>query len=282
MIAKPKKFLCLAIVLLVVCIPLVAWFVCTGEVYADSPPGFGKGNPSEQAEEAIDVHKPITPGGQYKRLVLIHYAKPPKPDKPDKPGKPEPEEPEEPDNDAYVLLGLQWADLPVSYVIDPDYAPDGSVGEIEAAYEAWDYATTSTELFDDNVIVDPSVAPSVNSPDGVNTVSWRRVVPPNVIAVTLIWYNPDTDEMIDCDVVMNTKHDWGIDPDGEEEEFGLKRAFDVRNIVTHEAGHVVGLGDLYDDIYRELTMYGYSSEGETKKISLQNGDILGCQYLYEN
>jgi len=205
---------------------------------------------------------------------LVHYGredKPPKPPKPDKPGKPEPEEPEEPDNDAYELLGLEWV-VPeggVPYEIDPDYAPEDSAGEIIAAFEAWD-TVTSTELFGNDVFVDSSVAPSVNSPDFVNTVSWRRVVPPRTIAVTFIWYNTSF-EIVDCDVVMNTKHDWGI---------GIEDAFDVRNIVTHEAGHVVGLADMYDDIYRELTMYGYSSEGETQKISLENGDRWGCQDLY--
>jgi len=205
---------------------------------------------------------------------LVHYAKPPWAGKPDKEEEPK-------DYDTYALLGLRWSGTPVDYEIDPDHAPDGSVGEIEAAFEAWD-AVTSTELFDDDVIVDSSTGPSVNSPDGVNTVSWRRVVPPSVIAVTFIWYDPETEPygtIVDCDVVMNTKHDWGIDPDGEGPE-RLKRAFDVRNIVTHEAGHVVGLDDLYDDIYSELTMYGYSSKGETKKISLENGDVLGCQELY--
>ena len=270
-----KKLLCLAVVVVVVStICLSAYLASAGPPGPfDKPPGFEKGNQSEKAEEAIEIHKPITPGGHYERLVLVHYGKPPWA------GKPK-EEPEEPDNDAYELLGLEWV-VPeggVPYEIDPDHAPDGSVGEIEDAFEAWDDAT-SIELFANGPYVDSSVAPSVNSPDGVNTVSWRRVVPPRVIAVTFIWYDPETSEMVDCDVVMNTKHDWGIDPDGEGPE-RLKRAFDVRNIVTHEAGHVVGLADLYDDIYRELTMYGYSSKGETQKISLENGDILGCQELY--
>lgn len=273
-----KKLFCLATVLLVVCIPLVARLVYAGGPPGPfkEPPGFENGNQSEKAEEAIDIHKPITPGGHYERLVLVHYGRRDKPPKPDKPGKPEPEEPEEPDNDAYELLGLKWVvpEYGVPYEIDPDHAPPDSVGEIMDAFEAWDDAT-STELFYGDVVVDSSVAPSVNSPDGVNTVSWRRVVPPSVIAVTFIWYDPETEPygmIVDCDVVMNTKHDWGI---------GIEGAFDVRNIVTHEAGHVVGLADMYDDIYRELTMYGYSSEGETQKISLENGDRLGCQYLYD-
>jgi hypothetical protein len=105
------------------------------------------------------------------------------------------------------------------------------------------------------------------------------VVPPRVIAVTFIWYDPNSYEIVDWDMVMNTMQKWGIDPDGEGPQ-SLKRAFDVRNIVTHEAGHVVGLDDLYEDIYSELTMYGYSSKGETKKISLENVDIAGCQDRY--
>ncbi|MFB0524760.1 MAG: matrixin family metalloprotease [Phycisphaerae bacterium] len=275
-----RKWLCLAIVLLFVCIMLVVSLVRTGEVYAggppgpfQEPPGFDNGNQSEQAEEAIDVHKPITPGGYYARLVLIHYAKPPWAGKPDK-------EEQEKDYDTYALLGLSWpADvLPVDYFIDPDHAPGGSVDEVEAAFEVWDDAT-SAELFDAPG-VDTTANPSVDEPDYVNTVSWRKVVPPRVIAVTFIWYDPETYEIVDCDVVMNTRKDWGIDTDGEGEGFVLEDAFDVRNIVTHEAGHVVGLDDLYDDIYSELTMYGYSSEGETKKISLENGDRLGCQAIY--
>ena len=248
-----------------------------GTVAAAGPPGpFEEGNQSEQAEAAIDAHKPITPGGQFVRLALVHYARPPWAGKPDKEG--EPEEPK--DYDTFALLGVEWV-VPVGgipYVIDPDYAPTGSIVEIELAYEAWDDAT-SVELFAEPT-VDSEVSPSTDSPDFINTVSWRRIVPPRVIAVCFIWYNPDTMEIVDCDVIMNTKHDWGIDPDGEGEDYILEDAFDVCNIVTHEAGHVVGLGDLYDKTYSELTMYGYSEEGETKKISLENGDKLGCQYLY--
>jgi len=269
-----RKLFCSAIVLLVVCIPLVARFVYAGGPPGpfDDPPGFENGNQSEKAEEAIDIHKPITPGGYYERLVLVHHAKGGIPGPPDKEEKPK-------DYDTFALLGLSWpADvLPVEYFIDPDHAPGGSVGEIEDAFEAWD-TVTSTVLFDAPV-VDSYVGPSVDVPDYMNTVSWRMVVPPRVVAVTFIWYDPKTFEMVDCDVVMNTKQDWGIDPDGEGPE-RLKGAFDVRNIVTHEAGHVVGLDDLYDEIYSELTMYGYSSKGETKKISLENGDVLGCQALY--
>lgn len=55
---------------------------------------------------------------------------------------------------------------------------------------------------------------------------------------------------------------------------------DVRNIATHEVGHTLVLEDLYQDRYVQMTMYGYSTEGEVKKISLEAGDIAGVQALY--
>jgi len=78
----------------------------------------------------------------------------------------------------------------------------------------------------------------------------------------------------EVDIVFNTFHKWGINPSKRD------RAFDIQNIATHEFGHPVGLDDLYDEIYSELTMYGYSSKGETKKRSLEEGDILGAQARY--
>ena len=83
---------------------------------------------------------------------------------------------------------------------------------------------------------------------------------------------------LDFDMIMNSLHKWGIDPDDEGSL--TIREYDVQNIVTHEVGHVVGLADLYDETNSELTMYGYGRKGETKKISLEIGDILGCQELY--
>ncbi|MBA7689098.1 hypothetical protein ES703_97593 [subsurface metagenome] len=55
---------------------------------------------------------------------------------------------------------------------------------------------------------------------------------------------------------------------------------DFGNIATHELGHAVGLDDLYTSKCSEMTMYGYASYGETKKRTLEAGDITGVQKLY--
>ena len=84
--------------------------------------------------------------------------------------------------------------------------------------------------------------------------------------------------MIEFDIVFNTYYSWGIDPDGEG---GVTiNEFDIQNVGTHEAGHTLVLEDLYVWKHSELTMYGYTTEGETKKRSLGLGDMLGVQKLY--
>jgi hypothetical protein len=212
--------------------------------------------------------KPITPP-QLKEITIIHYAKP------DRPGKPQPSPV---DNTAYELLGVFLPDT-ATYYVNPSGAPVGALAEIQSAFETWD-TVTGTELF--NLALQTTV--SGFSYDGQNTVSWAGIVPTSIIAMTSIWYwddgNPATlDAIAEFDIVFNALLKWGIDPD-DEGPLKLKKAYDVHNIATHEVGHVVGLADLYEDQYRELTMYGYGSKSETIKISLEQGDIVGTRYLY--
>ncbi|MEM3728659.1 MAG: hypothetical protein QXF75_05620 [Candidatus Bathyarchaeia archaeon] len=94
--------------------------------------------------------------------------------------------------------------------------------------------------------------------DGYNVVAWGLCSNPNVIAVTYIWYSGD--KMMETDTRMNTLFKWSLS--GEVDEMN------VQNIMTHEFGHWCGLADLYDDVDYWLTMYGYSSYGETYKQTL--------------
>ena len=55
---------------------------------------------------------------------------------------------------------------------------------------------------------------------------------------------------------------------------------DFENIATHELGHSVGLADLYESKCSEMTMYGYADYGETKKQTLEDGDIKGIKEIY--
>ena len=207
-----------------------------------------------------------------KQIIFVHPVAPDKPGKPDKPpGKP-PKEPEEPkDNTYYEFWGGYLANT-LAYHINPNVGlvtAGDPVAAVNSAVEAWD-VVTATNVFD----YAGTTEKNWYELDEQNTISWVKFIPRDYIAVAVMWYDPATMIIYEVDIVFNTFHNWGIDPSKRD------RAFDIQNIATHEFGHPVGLDDLYDEIYSELTMYGYSSKGETKKCSLEDGDKAGAQELY--
>jgi len=183
--------------------------------------------------------------------------------------------------DVFSYDGLHWWDGPrtsgvpatgVKYYVNTASA---AVKEaVKASFETWD-AQVTVELFDDNVEQISKAAG--NRYDGKNVVSWGALRP-GIVAVTYIWYYSDSLEIVEFGIVFNKLYAWGIDPDGEGGT--TINAFDIQNVATHEAGHTLSLNDLYMQEASELTMYGYTSLGETKKRSLGLGDINGVQYIY--
>ena len=114
------------------------------------------------------------------------------------------------------------------------------------------------------------------SPDNKNEVMFADVKYEDAIAITIVWGyfsgNPAWRELVEWDMIFDdVDFDWSInEPD----------KMDFENIATHELGHAVGLDDLYKSECSEQTMFGYASEGETKKRTLESGDIAGIQELY--
>lgn len=227
-----------------------------------------------QSDNPSQDKKPGNAGRPEKleQIIFVHPIAPEKPGKPDNPpGKP-PKEPEEPKDNTYYELWGGYLGGTLEYHINPNI--DLVVGEdataaVNAAAEAWD-AETFAELF----YYADITTKSWYAEDGENTISWVKFIPRDYIAMAVMWYDRDTMIIYEVDIVFNSFHKWGINPSKKD------RAFDIQNIATHEFGHPTGLNDLYDEIYSELTMYGYSSTGETKKSSLEEGDIAGAQELY--
>jgi len=196
------------------------------------------------------------------RVDFIHYVRPPNPAKPAK------------TENCYKLLGVNWKSFPVNYTINPSNPQNLSegfvTGAISTSAETWD-AATSTELLNDAYIVNYAAQYGVQ--DFVNVIAFGDYPNDNVIAVTSVWRNPRNKQIVEFDILFNTRSVWGdatLDP----------IVMDLQNIATHELGHGVGLNDIYSTTCSAVTMYGYSTEGETQKRTLEQPDIAGLQKMY--
>jgi hypothetical protein len=180
-----------------------------------------------------------------------------------------------PASSSYNYSGIHWAsaDLPVPYYINEAGTPDvaGTASEfnaVKAGFQTWEddagsfmeYTYMGTTARTDQL-------------DGYNVVSWGSIDGTGgTLAVTTSWYNLATLEMIEFDIVFDEAETWSAT--GELDKF------DIQNVGTHEVGHTLALGDLYDDANSEETMYGFCLKGETKKRTLSTGDIEGIRYIY--
>jgi hypothetical protein len=115
--------------------------------------------------------------------------------------------------------------------------------------------------------------------DGQNAIFWRNL-PASYVAVTYIWTDGHG-RLKDADTIFNRRYSWAYTGyNGQNDCNGKKGAFDLRDIATHEFGHWMGLGDLYDSGSKDLTMYGYASRSELKKDTLGLGDITGVRAVW--
>ncbi len=181
----------------------------------------------------------------------------------------------------FSLLPGKWADVsaPIAYVVDGSFAPDGAVAAIDASFASWDTeaaidfaVTVALSTIDANA--------ELTGPTGQNTVTFRLLAGlPDALAVTILWFNNDDGDgtwngepIEEADIFFNTKFKWAIAEDGARGKW-----YDIQDVATHEAGHVVGLGHTP---FNDETMYFSAASKETKKRSLELGDIAGAVSLY--
>jgi hypothetical protein len=127
------------------------------------------------------------------------------------------------------------------------------------------------------VRVRPGPAPSIDPRDGRNTVRWMTGafsddVDPDALAITLTSYEPDSGRIVDGDIILNADYPWWTG------DVGCHEAYDIQAVLTHEVGHLFGLGHELDD--RDAAMFPTAALCETKKRVLQASDLDALHYLY--
>lgn len=191
----------------------------------------------------------------------------------------------------YKLIGAKWQTFPVKLEVNPSGSgldEDFVRKAIGMAAEEWDSGAYSRsediawygvapDLFADTIIITnksyDDLAWTSDKLDGCNTIVWGNYSTPGVIAITILWYNRATKAIIEFDIVLDTDYEWGdaaLNPE----------VMDLQNIATHELGHGIGLGDVYQPAAYQETMYGYSYKGEICKRDLYIGDKTGVTKLY--
>ena len=172
----------------------------------------------------------------------------------------------------YYLMGAEWFKAE-PFVVNPSKSSldEGEISTIiGTSLNTWD-KKTSFNLFGDTSI-DYSVRRAKY--DEKNSVTFKNLGK-GIIGVAYTWYYPPPrSEIVESDVVFSTRYTWSTS------DICPSNAMDLQNIATHEFGHSAGLRDLYEPGHSDLTMYGYSDYGETKKQSLEAGDIAGIHAIY--
>jgi MYXO-CTERM domain-containing protein len=111
-----------------------------------------------------------------------------------------------------------------------------------------------------------------------NTIMFLRVwegddFPSEAFGLTLVWHDPDSGKIFDADMQLNetirpiTVCGFECDED----------VVDLANVVTHEAGHFLGLG--HSNVIG-ATMSANAQLGETSKRSLEQDDKEGVCSIY--
>jgi hypothetical protein len=102
--------------------------------------------------------------------------------------------------------------------------------------------------------------------------NWPHHDSNNTLALTTVTFNPDTGEIYDADMEINT-HDQRvtltdpIPPDG----------YDFASIVTHETGHFLGMAHSGDS---RATMFAHYNQGSVAMRNLTSDDISGICTIY--
>ena len=168
-------------------------------------------------------------------------------------------------------VNIKWNAAAVTYYINVSNGPSGSAAAIQNSLQTWTDVNTSPFVFVYGGSTQKT-STDYGRNDSQNIIVFGPMVSSGALAENTYWYAASSGNIFDSDIKFNTDYQWSSS--------GQTGSFDVQNVVTHELGHSLSLGDIYNSSDSEATMYGYASAGETKKRTLDLDDINGISFLY--
>lgn len=180
---------------------------------------------------------------------------------------------------SFLASGAKWKTVE-PWVVNPSNGEgldEGFVaGNLAADIAKWESAAEGVNILGVGSQTGDVLVADTVAPDDVNEVYFGDINSPGAIGVTIVWgvFRGRTSErkLVEWDQVYDqVDYNWsGIGEAGK---------MDFENIATHELGHAVGMGHPSDSCIEE-TMYRFAAPGETKKQTLEQGDIAGVKALY--
>jgi hypothetical protein len=211
----------------------------------------------------------------------------------------------------------RWKQREVVITIDESVnviGPDVQAA-IESAFASWTKTGAQLPAFRFEHAKDVHLS---TTPDGRNTVLFADIDVPghtNDVALTVSFTDSNTGEILEEDIVLNSRHVMKTLPsdveaealsdllrrlgpcDGKDQssmpsastvsEYGLAsvaevcgHSYDAQNALTHEVGHFLGLGE--DKQVTDSTMYYRITPCETHKRALKDSDAVAMRDVYKD
>lgn len=173
---------------------------------------------------------------------------------------------------------IRWAEPAVVMQVEPAIAemlPAGQVRRaLEISMDAW-RGYDGVPSLEVSTALPGALGHTGKGP--TNGIYLPRVWPhePSKLAITVVTYEMASGRLLDADIVVNPDVAFAL----IDEDTPVTGVYDLAAVLTHEMGHVLGLGESEDD--RMATMWPYADQGDTHQRTLTQDDEDGILDAYD-